>query len=133
MSKQIGIVGFPGLYAGANVEIDCQMTLWNEMGLGIHVVPTHTVTHEALLQKTLKRATVHEPMDYKALNGMPVIAFCNDVFLRDLEKIKEHASKTIFVNCMTWLFEAEKEAHKKGLIDLLLYQTHRTQQKVGRN
>lgn len=132
MFKQVGIIGFPGLYAGANVELDSQITLWNEMDLDVHVVPTHTVSHEPLLQKTLKRTTVHEPMNYKALKGMPVISFCNDVFLRDLEKIKEHVSKTIFVNCMTWLFEAEKEAHKKGQIDLFLYQTNHTQQKLGK-
>jgi glycosyltransferase involved in cell wall biosynthesis len=32
---------------------------------------------------------------------------------------------------MSWLFPAEKEAHKKGLIDLFLYQTKHTQEKVG--
>ena len=33
----IGIVGFPGLYGGAEVELDYQMTLWKEMGYELHL------------------------------------------------------------------------------------------------
>jgi len=130
---KLGIVGFPGLYAGACTELDHQMTLWHKMGIDIHIVPDGDVKNEPLLNKTLFRATIHKPGNYACFKGMPVIAFCNSVFLRDLEKIKKYASKTMFVNCMTWLFEKEKNAHKDGLIDLFLYQADHTQKKVGPN
>lgn len=129
--KKIGVVGFPGLYGGANVELDCQLTLWNEMGYEIHLVPTHNPANEPLLKKTLDRSIVHLPSDFEKLKDMPVISFCNDVFLSKLAEIKKFAKKTIFVNCMTWLFDQEKKDHKDGLIDLFLYQTHHTQQKVA--
>jgi len=131
MTKRIGVVGFPGLYGGAGVELDCQITLWKEMGYEIHVVPTGDASREPLLPKTLKRAVVHKSKDWRQLKGMPVISFCNDVFLSDMKKIKKFADKIIFVNCMTWLFDQEKKNHKEGLIDLFLYHTHHTQAKVG--
>jgi glycosyltransferase involved in cell wall biosynthesis len=127
----LGIVGFPGLYGGAGVELDSQITLWHDMGLDLHVVPAMDADNEPLLRHTMARATVHPKQNYNKLAGMPVISFCNDVFLRDLKEIKKHAQKTIFVNCMTWLFDAEKKAHEEGLIDLFLYQTDLTQQKVS--
>lgn len=130
--KKIGIVGFPALYGGAGVELDHQMTLWHEMGYELHLIPTMKhIENEPLLGKTLYRATIHEYGDYEVLKGMPVISFCNDIFLTDIAKIKEVAEKTIFVNCMTWLFNDEKKAHKDGLIDLFLYQSKRTQGKVN--
>lgn len=129
---KLGIVGFPGLYGGAGVELDSQMTLWHEMGIEMHLIPTGDPKLEPLFKRTLYRAHIHNPGEYAKLKDMPVISFCNDVFLRDMEKIKKFASKSIFVNCMTWLFDKEKELHKKGLIDLFLYQTHRTQQMVDK-
>ena len=131
--KKIGVVGFPGLYGGAGVELDCQITLWKEMGYDIHVVPSFDASNEPLLEKTLQRATVYEAKDWASLKGMPVVSFCNDVFLAELDKIKEVASKTIFVNCMTWLFDEERKRHKEGLIDLFLYQTEHAQKRVGDN
>jgi len=129
--KSIGIVGFPGLYGGAGVELDHQMTLWKEMGYELHLIPTGNPLAEPLYKKTVERAVIHIPDNYSVFKDMPVISFCNDIFLRDIDKIKKFASQTIFVNCMTWLFPAEKEAHKKGLIDLFLYQSQHTLDKVA--
>ncbi len=131
MGKSIGVIGFPSVYGGAGVELDHQITLWHRMGLDIHIVPSMNVVNETLLNSTLFRAKIYNVGEYDKLKGMPVISFCNDVFLRDIEKIKKYASQTIFVNCMTWLFSAEKESHKKGLIDLFLYQSRLTQKKVN--
>jgi len=54
--------------------------------------------------------------------GDPVFGFCNKEFLLALEKIRERTRRTIFLNCMTWLFEKEREAMAKGLIAMFLYQ-----------
>ena len=51
-------------------------------------------------------------------------------FLKNLEVIKRYAKSTTFVNCMTWLFEDEKEMHRRGLIDVFLYQTDHARERV---
>lgn len=127
---KIGVVGSPDFYGGAGAELKDQLTLWKEMGYEIHIVPTGNF-NGSLLNKVRVQAQIHLTEDYQALKGMPVISFCNDIFLRDIKKIKKYAKKTIFVNCMTWLFEAEKQAHQKGLIDLFLYQSDHQQARVN--
>jgi hypothetical protein len=84
MVMKLGIVGFPGLYGGAGVELDSQMTLWHKMGWELHIVPTQPPEGEPLLASTVKRAKVYRPKEYKRLKGMPVISFCNDAFLADI-------------------------------------------------
>jgi len=59
-----------------------------------------------------------------------VISYCNGEFLKSLEAIKLYARSTTFVNCMTWLFDPEKEMHRRGLIDVFLYQTDHAREKV---
>ncbi|HEX4130253.1 MAG TPA: hypothetical protein VHZ24_09430, partial [Pirellulales bacterium] len=49
---------------------------------------------------------------------------------KHLPQIKEHARGTTFVNCMTWLFDAELAAHRLGLIDQFAYQTDHALAKV---
>lgn len=67
--------------------------------------------------------TVHEGYDWEAIPaGAPVISFCNEEFLAALPKIRKRTRRTVFVNCMTWLFGREKEAMKRGDISLFLYQ-----------
>ena len=127
---ELGIVGFPGLYGGASVELDSHITLWKKMGIDLHIVPTHDVSNEPLLKKAKGCATVHNMMEFPRLKDMPVLSFCNGDFLENIELIKMYASKTIFINCMTWLFPKEKEAHEKGLIDLFLYQNPMVQKRV---
>jgi glycosyltransferase involved in cell wall biosynthesis len=61
---------------------------------------------------------------------MHVISYCNGEFLKDLEDIKRHAKSVTFVNCMTWLFDLEKELHRRGLIDCFLYQTDHARERV---
>lgn len=51
-----------------------------------------------------------------------VINFCGAEFLDDIEKICKKTQRTCFVNCMTWLFPKEREAHSKNQIAFSLYQ-----------
>ena len=112
---KIGVIGFPGLYGGAGVELDSQITLWHEMGIEVNVVPTNDPEKEPLLNKTLYRAKVHNPCDYNAIKDMPVISFCNDVFLKDIEIIKK------FIRTMPFnkWHEVKGEDHLKAIKDLI--------------
>jgi hypothetical protein len=73
---------------------------------------------------------IHTPADWAACRGMHVISYCNGEFLKHLPIIKQHARSTTFVNCMTWLFDLEREMHRQGLIDFFLYQTDHAREKV---
>lgn len=126
---RLGIVGYPSRLGGADTELDHQMRLWATMGVQMHVVHTGQLDANLKALKLHERpnVTVHEPRDWKALNGMPVISFCNGGFLDALPEIRRHASAVIWVNCMSWLFDMEKIRHKEGLIDVFIYQTRRAQ------
>ncbi len=58
---------------------------------------------------------MHAPADWSAVQpGDPVLGFCNAGFLNALPEIRRHTKRTVFINCMTWLFPREKEAMQKG-------------------
>ena|GEM_PF-4342681 len=74
---------------------------------------------------------VHTPCDWAACQGMHVISYCNGEFLKNLETIKRYAKTATFVNCMTWLFDDEREMHRRGLIDVFMYQTDHSRESSG--
>lgn len=126
------VYGFPGLYAGANTELHHQIILWRSMGLRIHLIPPDPgYRNEALYPEMIERGvTVHEADDFDAITpGSPVLGFCNDRFLANLDHILERSHNTVFVNCMTWLFEMEKRRHREGKIAAFLYQNDAVREK----
>jgi hypothetical protein len=54
-----------------------------------------------------------------------VISYCNGTFLKKLPMIVHHGrpEKTIWFNCMTWLFEKEKDAPREGFLDHFGFQS----------
>ena len=130
--NDVFIYGFPGLYAGANTELHHQIVLWRSMGLNIHLIPSDPgYRNEALYPEMIERGvTVHEADDFNAiLPGAPVLGFCNDRFLANLDRILERSHSTVFVNCMTWLFGMEKRRHREGKIAAFLYQNDAVREK----
>jgi len=120
----ICVVGFPSKVGGADTELDHQIRCWQAMGLRVHLIPTGKLDSNLRAMGMEQRGcVVHEPSDWQACRGMHVISYCNGGFLKHLAKIKQHARSTTFSNCMTWLFDAERVAHRDGLIDYFLYQT----------
>lgn len=74
---------------------------------------------------------IHEAYDWNAIpENVPVISFCHEDFLAALPEIRQHTRRTVFVNCMTWLFGKEKEAMSRGDIALFLYQNENVRQSV---
>ncbi len=123
--KKLFINGFPSLYGGAGTELHHQILIWSKMGIEIHIIPTQTgVENEALYHEMLSLGVlIHAPNDWTCLTeDDPIIAFCNEAFLENLTEINQYTKRTIFVNCMTWLFEREKECMQRGLIAMFLYQ-----------
>jgi hypothetical protein len=117
--------GFPGLYGGAGTELHHQIIAWRHMGLEVHLVPTNGGWRgEPLYQEMCGLGvTIHECGDWSAVApGDPVLGFCNADFLAALPLIRERTRRTVFLNCMTWLFGKEREAMSSGLIGMFLYQ-----------
>lgn len=130
--KKIFVNGFPSLYGGAGTELHHQIIVWQHMGIDIHLIPTGDgFQNEALYLDMVKRGVhIHAPNDWTVLEeGDPIIGFCNGEFLENLPAIRQYTKRTIFVNCMTWLFEKEKELMKQGMIGMFLYQNEEVRQK----
>lgn len=133
MKRSCYIVGFPSLYGGAGAELYHQIKAWSRMGVDIHLIPTQKNIQRAELYPEMveRGVTVHEGYDWAAIpEGAPVISFCNEDFLSALPDIRKRTRRTVFVNCMTWLFGQEKEAMKRGDIALFLYQNESVRQNV---
>ncbi|WP_153559090.1 glycosyltransferase [Roseimaritima sediminicola] len=131
MIDEICVVGFPSHLGGADTELDHQIHVWQRLGVKVHLV--HTGPLDANCHRMGMEArgcVIHTPRDWSACQGKHVISYCNGDFLENLPAIRSYARSTTFVNCMTWLFDKEKERHRDGLIDFFLYQTDHVMEKV---
>lgn len=129
--KRVFVVGFPGLYGGAGTELHHQIIAWRHMGKEVHLIPTWPVENEPLYPEMLQRGViVHKPHEWSVIQeGDPVLGFCNSEFLKSLPELRERTRRTVFVNCMTWLFPKEREAMGEGLISMFLYQNENVLEK----
>lgn len=124
--NQIAVIGHPSKVGGADTELDHQIRVWQALDIKVHIIHTGDLDANLKAMNMAKRGCrIHKPRDWKACRGMPVISYCNDQFLANIEPIREHASHVFWVNCMSWLFPDEIKAHKKGMIDWFIYQTDR--------
>lgn len=132
VSDQIAIIGHPSKVGGADTELDHQIRVWQALGFGVHVIHTGPLdAHLESMDLQGRGCVMHHPRDWKACRGMPVISYCNDQFLANIQEIREHASHVFWVNCMSWLFPNELKAHQEGLIDWFIYQTDRVRELVS--
>lgn len=123
--KRIFTYGFPGLYGGAGTELHHQIIVWLHMGIEVHLIPSEPgYKLEPLYQEMLGRGVViHEFNDWEAIDaGDPILGFCNSEFLANLQTMRRRTRRTVFVNCMTWIFEKEREAMANDQIGMFLYQ-----------
>jgi len=130
--KRLFIYGFPSFYGGAGTELHHQIMVWLKMGLEVHIIPTnHGYRNEALYGEMIERGVhIYSMNDWAAIEaGDPVFGFCNSEYLDNLDEIYARTRRTVFVNCMTWLFDKEKERMKEGKIGMFLYQNEAVRQK----
>jgi glycosyltransferase involved in cell wall biosynthesis len=126
MLKELCVIGHPSKLGGADTELDHQIRLWRHMGIDVYICHTGGFDDNLLIVKKemLALGCKYLPeCSWKDLSGFHTISFCNGQFLENIKEIKKYAKTTTFVNCMTWNFDKELDAHKKGLIDFFLYQT----------
>lgn len=130
--KRIFVYGFPGKYGGAGTELHHQILLWLAMGLEVHIIPSFPNYDREPLYQVMKDAGVHIHSfnEWDALSSDdPVLGFCNAEFLNCLPEIVKRTRRTVFINCMTWLFDKEKQRMAEGMIAMFLYQNEQVRQK----
>lgn len=126
------VYGFPSLYGGAGTELHHQITVWLKIGIEVHLIPNSIgYEREALYPEMKARGVIiHSCNEWSAIEaGDPVLGFCSGDFLTNLEEIRKRSRRTVFVNCMTWLFDAEKMRMSRGEIAMFLYQNEEVRQK----
>lgn len=131
--NEIAIIGHPSRYGGADTELDHQINVWQALGWKVHVIHTGGIdgTLRSMRLAEDRGCVVHEPRDWSQVRNKVVISYCNGQFLSAIREIREHAPKAVlWVNCMRWLFDAEKEAHRAGWIDWFIYQTESVRSEV---
>ena len=129
--ERLCVIGHPSRLGGADTELDHQIRCWQAMGVEVHICHTGPVgANLRAMQMEQRGCVVHEPCDWKSLDGLHCISFCNGEFLSQLPHIRAHARTTSFVNCMTWNFDQELEMQERGLIDFHLYQTEHAFEQV---
>ncbi|MBD3406142.1 MAG: glycosyltransferase [Candidatus Lokiarchaeota archaeon] len=129
--NEICIIGHPSLLGGADTELDHQIRIWQELGLKVYILPVAPLDQNQKNMEMEKRGCTYlSPRGWHECKDMVVISYCNGEFLANIEAIKHYARCVIWVNCMTWLFDKEKEAHKNGFIDWFIYQTDHARERV---
>ncbi len=125
MIKEICVIGHPSMCGGADTELHDQIKCWYKMGIKTYLLHTAPI---AAYFKSMKLTENYgceylRPRMWDDCKDMHTISFCNGEFLTNIESIKKYARTTTFVNCMTWNFEKEISAQRRGLLDFHLYQT----------
>ena len=135
----IWVAGYPGLVGGAGPELWHMIRLWRRHGVDVHLVPMGTNG----MAGADKRVRAYEPdaamrkacdalgcwtHAYRpdVFRGRTVASWCNEGFLLALLHdiaTADRPRQTLWANCMTWTFPAEREAHAAGLIDTFLFQS----------
>ncbi len=132
MIDELCVIGHPSLLGGADTELDHQIWCWQMMGIKVHICHTWPLDPDCLAMQLERRGCVyHQFRDWRSLEGLHCISFCNGEFLECLESIRKWARTTTFVNCMTYNFDAELRCQARGLIDFHLYQTELGRERVG--
>ncbi len=126
---RIFLMGYPGDLGGACTEAWATIKLWRQFGVDVQLIPTWgcdlrwrqrcdalgCTTHDATEQ------TLHQ---VQGLAGSVVVAFCNSAFLAQAHRLRELDCRLVFCNCMTWLFNAEREFCKqRGPFDAYMFQS----------
>lgn len=120
--NSLWIAGFPSFLGGADTELLHMIDLWRMYDIDVHLVPMFGCDPKMKEYVISIGCKVH---DYKTtiFKDKIVASWCNGNFLKDLPDIMRRGkpAKVLFANCMTWLFDAEKEAHRNDWIDQFIF------------
>jgi glycosyltransferase involved in cell wall biosynthesis len=125
--RKLFIVGFPGLYGGAGTELYHQIKLWVKSfpEIKLTIIPTmQGYENEPLYKEMVSLGlSIGKCMDFSEVTADDaVINFCSKIYLDNIGEIAKKTKRTMWVNCMTFLFDTEKKDAGKNNINFYLYQ-----------
>jgi glycosyltransferase involved in cell wall biosynthesis len=124
MGIEVWVAGFPSYYGGADTELDHLIDLFRHFDVAVNLVPMFGAVPR-MKESVLERGCKIHPYSDDVFKDKIVISYCNSNFLKRLPTIAKEGrpARTIWFNCMTWLFEKEREAHAEGLLDYFGFQS----------
>lgn len=128
--KRIFVYGFPHPYGGAGTELAHQIRVWQHMGVEVHLIPSWGTLEPICTELIRSGVIIHEKDEWSVLTPEdPILCMCNPYFLDLMPEIRRHTRRTIWMNCMSWLFDSqEKKAMEQGHVALYLYQNETVRQ-----
>ena len=126
---QVFLMGYPGDLGGACTEAWHTVKLWRRFDVDVHLIPTwgsDAKWRERVdaLGCTTHQATLETLNEVPGLAGSVVVSFCNAAFLANAKRLRELGCRLAWVNCMTWLFNAEREFYREcGPFDAFVFQS----------
>jgi hypothetical protein len=122
--KEIWVCGYPGAVGGAGTELDHQIDLWRMHDVEVNLCSVVGEEPHFRESCTKRGCKTHEYYP-EIFRDKIVVSYCNDVFLMKMPEIVAYGKPrlTVWFNCMTWVFDYEIEAHKRGWIDIFGFQT----------
>lgn len=123
------LMGYPGDLGGACTEAWHTVKLWRRAGADVHLIPTWgaDTTWRSRVESlgcTTHDATPDTLDQVPGLAGAAVVSFCNSAFLASAQRLREVGCRLVWVNCMTWLFNAEREFYRaRGPFDAFVFQS----------
>jgi len=126
---RVFLIGYPGEMGGANTEAWHTVKLWRRMGLDVQLIPTwgHDPKWKSRLDAIGCTTHLTLPADLErvpGLAGSPVVGLCNSQFITCAPRFRTLGCPIVWVNCMTFLFDNEKEFYRQhGPADAMVYQS----------
>jgi hypothetical protein len=124
MQREVWVAGFPSFCGGADTELDHLIDLFRTRDVAVNLVPMFGVD-DRMRESVLARGCSIDDYRGDVFRDRDVVSFCNGEFLGRLPEVMAFGppARVIWFNCMTWLFDAERDAHKNGWIDVFGFQS----------
>jgi glycosyltransferase involved in cell wall biosynthesis len=124
IDRELWVAGYPSFYGGADTELDHNIDLWRQFDFSVHLVPMYNADPTMRSFCDARGCRTHKYAPGIFANKV-VISFCNGEFLRQLPAIVAEGRPrcVLWANCMTWHFDLELEAHRRGFVDRFLFQS----------
>jgi hypothetical protein len=126
---RVFVVGYPGELGGACTELWHTIRLWRRFGVEVDLIPTWSSNPAWRKRVDAIDCSTHvirpDSLDtVPSLPGSVVVSFCNSEFLQHAQRFRELGCRTVWVNCMTFLFDHEKQLYSEhGLFDAFVFQS----------
>ena len=130
------LLGLPGNVGGANTELWHTLKLWRRFGREVACIPTWRADPEWARRVRgigcdVIVATPDSLSNVPSLRGATVVSFCNSRFLKVAPKLRRLGCRLVWVNCMTWLFPAERlHCLRHGPFDAYVFQSKYQQEQL---